>query len=163
MSAHDEDDLHNPVVIRKLTEADLAAIVAIDASVMKRSRSEYYRDKVTSALRDSRIHLSLVAELDGRVAGFLMARVNYGEFGRPEPTAVIDSLGVHLELQSRRVGTTLMEEFIRHAEVLDIEYIRTEVAWNDVSLLHLLDKFSYGPSGRLVLERALGDRGAGRK
>ena len=147
--------VHDHVVVRTLREDDLAALVDMDATIMRRRRQEYFRDKVTSALRDSRIHLSLVAEVDGKVAGFLMAKVHYGEFGRPEPTAVIDSIGVHAELHGRHVGGKLMEEFIRHARLLDIEKIRTEVAWDDTALLGFLAHFGYGPSGRLVLEKAL--------
>ena len=150
-----DDDARNPVVIRQLDEADLGAIVAIDASVMKRSRVEYFRDKIHAALRESRIHLSLIAELDGNVVGFLMARIHYGEFGRPEPTAVFDSIGVHADFQGRRVGSTLMAEFVRHAKLLDIERVRTEVAWNDVALIRFLDHVGFGPSNRLVLEKPL--------
>lgn len=150
-----DDDFRNPVTVRVLREADLAAIVEIDASVMGRKRTEYYRDKLALALRESRIHLSFVAELKGKVVGFLMTRIYYGEFGRPEPTAVIDAIGVHGEFRGKNVGRTLMDEFINHAKALDVERIRTEVAWNDTALLRFLDHFGYVPGGRIVLERAL--------
>lgn len=148
---------HDEVSIRTLRESDLDAIVDIDDSIMKRRRTEYFRDKVTSALRDSRIHLSLVAEIGQRTVGFLMARVHYGEFGRPEPTAVVDSIGVHAEFTGQNVGGKLMSEFIRHARLLDIERIRTEVAWDDIVLVGFLSHFGFGPSGRLVLEKPLGE------
>lgn len=151
----DEEHTHNPVIIRRLEEADLPAIVAIDASEMKRERKEYYRDKVQAAVRDSRIHLSLIAELDKQVVGFLMARMHYGEFGRPEPTAVVDSIGVHREFRGHRVGRTLMDQFLTHLRALNVECVRTEVGWNHLELIQFLDRFGYRPSERLVLELKL--------
>ena len=46
------------------------------------------------AFADTGIAVSLVAELDDHVVGFLLARVYYGEFGVVEPAAVLDVLGV---------------------------------------------------------------------
>lgn len=157
MTQRDDEELpmDNPVVVRTLREEDLPAIVDIDASLMGRPRREYFRDKVHSALRDSRIHLSFVAELDGRLAGFLMSRLHYGEFGQAEPVVVLDSIGVHRDFRHRQVGRTLMIEFLRHARILHIDRVRTEVAWNELELLRFLDRFGFGPSSRLVLERPL--------
>lgn len=146
---------HPPIEIRNLTEADLDAIVRIDASLMGRPRHEYYRDRVRAALRDSRIRMSLIAEYEGKVAGFLMATMYYGEFGRPEPTAVIDSLGVDALYRGKHVGKTLMGQFLTHARALGVERVRTEVAWNDFDLMRFLHGCGYAPGNRLVLELGL--------
>ncbi len=42
----------------------------------------------------ARARPTLAPEVDGAPAGFVMARVDFGEFGRPEPAAVIDTIGV---------------------------------------------------------------------
>lgn len=147
----DTDD----VLVRTLNEKDLEPIVGIDAAAMGRRRHEYYRDKVTSALRDSRMRMSLVAELDGVVVGFLMAQLHYGEFGRPEPTAVLDSIGVHPEWRDHHVGKALMRQFAMNAKALGVEVVRTEVSWDDFALLAFLRREGFAPGHRLVLERAL--------
>jgi len=149
----DTDD----VLVRTLEEKDLEAIVRIDAAAVGRRRLEYYQDRVRAALGDSRIHTSLVAELDGAVVGFLMSTNYYGEFGRPEPTAVIDSLGVVPELRGRHVGEALMRQFLMNARALRVEHVRTEVSWNDFDLLRFFDRSGFTPSSRLVLERELND------
>jgi hypothetical protein len=33
-----------------------------------------------------------------------LGRLYYGEFGLPEPVAIVDSIGVHPELKGRHVG-----------------------------------------------------------
>lgn len=147
----DTDD----VLVRTLNEKDLESIVGIDAAAMGRRRHEYYRDKVTAALRDSRMRMSLVAELDGVVVGFLMAQLHYGEFGRPEPTAVLDSIGVHPEWREHHVGKALMRQFAMNAKALGVEVVRTEVSWDDFSLLAFLRREGFAPGQRLVLERKL--------
>jgi ribosomal protein S18 acetylase RimI-like enzyme len=143
------------VVVRTLAEADLDAIVRIDASAFGRARREYYRDKVSASLRDSRVHMSLVAELDGLVVGFLMAQTHYGEFGRAEPAAVIDSLGVHKDFQKRHVGAALMRQFLMNVRALGVERVRTEVAWNDLDLVRFFDHAGFKPGSRIVLEREI--------
>ena len=140
------------IPVRNLAEADLEAIVRIDAKAMGRRRVEYYRDKVAAVLRDSRIHVSLVAELDGMVVGFLMGELHYGEFGRAEPSVVIDSVGVHADYHKRGVGQALMRQFVANVRALGAEQVRTEVAWNDFPLLAFLDRCGFVPGRRLVLE-----------
>jgi ribosomal protein S18 acetylase RimI-like enzyme len=153
----DTDD----VLVRTLEEKDLEAIVRIDAAAVGRRRQEYYQDRVKAALSDSRIHTSLVAELappgqeTTAVVGFLMSTNYYGEFGRPEPTAVIEALGVLPELRGQHVGEALMRQFVMNARALRVDRIRTEVAWNDHGLLRFFDKNGFTPSSRLVLERTL--------
>ncbi len=143
------------VVVRSLDERDLDAIVRIDASATGRPRREYYRDKVQQSLTGSRLRTSLVAEIDGLVVGFLMATTYYGEFGQPEPTAVIDSLGVHADFQRRHVGAALMRQFLMNARALGVAKLRTEVAWNEVELIHFFDRHGFKHGGRMVLESDL--------
>lgn len=149
---HDEPAENESIVVRNLREDDLEPIVRIDAGTMGRRRGEYYKAKIASALGESRPRVSLVAETGGMVAGFLMATMQYGEFGRPEPTAVIDSVGVHKDLRHRGVGDALMRQFLQQARALDVQRVRSEVAWTDFPLLGFLARWGFAPGGRLVLE-----------
>ena len=56
--------------------------------------------------------MSLVAETDGRVAGYLFGWVGESEFGIPEPTAWIDLIGVDLPYRGRGVGRALVDRFV---------------------------------------------------
>ncbi|MDH5493914.1 MAG: GNAT family N-acetyltransferase [Myxococcales bacterium] len=145
------------VHVRALAAGDLDAIVRIDAAAVGRKRSEFYRDRVAAALEKSRLHTSLVAELEGIVVGFLMTTNYYGEFGRPEPTAVIDSLGVLPGYRGKHVGEALMRQFLMNARGLRVERVRTEVRWNDFDILRFLARHGFAPTDQLVLERRLED------
>src|SRR3972149_196393 len=79
--------------VRSLREEDLAAVVRIDRKLTGFDRSAYYAAKFREVLVESGIRVSLVAEEDGIVNGFIMARVDFGEFGQVETSAVIDTIG----------------------------------------------------------------------
>ena len=97
------DDL----LIRNLRPADQEALVRIDARIIGRRRDEFFRVKLRQAAADTGVAVSLVADLDGLVAGFVLARVYYGEFGMAEPAAVLDVFGVHPDFRGRHVGAAL--------------------------------------------------------
>src|SRR5512145_2762354 len=97
-------------VVRKLRADDLEAVIALDAKVTGRRRTEYYRLKMKQNLAEAGIALSLVAELDGIFTGFLLSRVYYGEFGLIEPAAVLDTIAVHPDFRGRGVGAVLLDQ-----------------------------------------------------
>ncbi|MBP8275080.1 MAG: GNAT family N-acetyltransferase, partial [Acidobacteria bacterium] len=66
------------VLVRSLLLSDLDAMVSIDAMATGRRRDQFLQKKLTQALADTGIAMSLAAELDGHVVGFLLARVYYG-------------------------------------------------------------------------------------
>ncbi|MGE0708836.1 MAG: GNAT family N-acetyltransferase [Planctomycetota bacterium] len=142
------------VLIRELRPEDLGRVVRIDAQQGGRPRSEYYQRKLEEALAATP-RVSLAAELDGAVVGFLLGRLYYGEFGLPEPTAVIDSIGVDPAFEKRHVGAALMRQLVGNLRSLGIESIRTEVEWDARDLVAFLARQGFRPAPRLCLELRL--------
>lgn len=141
------------VSIRLLRPEDLDAIVAIDQKITGTARPEYYRHKLAvSGLQDAQINASLVAEVDGQVAGFLMGTLFFGEFGIPENSALVDTLGVDLAYQDRGVGSALFEQFRSNMKAAQVEKIYTLVDWKDFGLLKFFGNMGFVPSQRLSLE-----------
>lgn len=145
------------VSVRSMTEADLDALIAIDRRASGQDRSSYYKRKQRDALRESGVRISLVAELDDRPAGFIMARVDYGEFGHTSAQAVMDTIGVDPDYRGQGVGRALMSQLIANLATLRVDDIRTELDWNDVELLSYLDKAGFEPAQCVVLSRTLAD------
>lgn len=144
------------VLVRDLRPEDLARVVRIDAMRGGYSRSEYYQRKFEES-RQATPRISLAAEVDGSVVGFMLGRLYYGEFGVPEPTAVIDSIGVHPSFGGQQVGRALMEQLTRNMTSLGVESIRTEVAWDAHGLMSFMAKSGFRPAPRLCLELSLGE------
>jgi len=140
------------IVIRGLKPEDLESVVAVDAKATGRRREEYFRIKLKQNLAETGIKVSLAAEVDGALRGFLLARVYYGEFGTLEPVAVLDTLGVHPVARGIGVGAALMEQLLVNLAGLGVGTLRTEVAWEDVLLLGFFHHEGFKPAQRLCLE-----------
>jgi ribosomal protein S18 acetylase RimI-like enzyme len=105
------------------------------------------------------VRVSLVAERDGRPVGFIMARVDFGEFGRMEPTAVMDTIGVDPDYRQQGIGRALLSQLLVNLMTLRIERIRTELDWRDRDLLAFLDRCGFWPSQQLCLVHTIDSAG----
>jgi ribosomal protein S18 acetylase RimI-like enzyme len=146
------EQLRANIVVRGLKPEDLNAVVAIDAKNAGRRREEYFRIKLQQNLAETGIKVSLAAEADGLFRGFLLARVYYGEFGTLEPVAVLDTLGVHPDTRRRGIGRALMEQLLVNLAGLGVSTLRTEVAWEDMTLLGFFHREKFRPAARVCLE-----------
>jgi ribosomal protein S18 acetylase RimI-like enzyme len=88
-------------------------------------------------------------------AGFVMARVEYGEFGRTEPAAVVDTIGVDPDFRRTGVASALLSQLVVNLGGLGIERIETEVAREQFDLLGLFYRWGFAPSQRLAFTHAL--------
>ncbi|HEY5719557.1 MAG TPA: GNAT family N-acetyltransferase [Gammaproteobacteria bacterium] len=144
------------IPVRTLQPGDLDSLVRIDRHVTGRDRSAYYRRKLAEVIDESGIRLSLVAEHQGRVVGFIMARVDYGDFGQTATSAVIDTLGVEPEVQGKQVGAALVSQLLANLASLRVETVRSMVHWDNFSLLRFLQRCGFRPAQRVALTRKLG-------
>ena len=140
------------IPVRAMKADDLHALIAIDRQIVGRDRSAYFERKLGEVLRESDVRVSLVAELDGRAVGFVMARVDLGEFGRVEPTAVMDTIGVDPDYRNVGIGTALISQLLVNLGTLRVERVRTEIDWRDRALLSFLERFGFGPSQQLCFD-----------
>src|SRR5215468_6379691 len=104
------------IYVRNLEFRDLSAIVDIEARVTGVARREYWekRIEISEAIRPH--WASLVAEIDNRVAGFLLGRAGELEFGLPGTVAWIEIIGVDPAYRHRGIARTLLEQFTSSAE-----------------------------------------------
>ena len=149
----EEIDMLPPV--RSLQASDLDAIRRIDRHIVGDDRQAYLGRKVDEVINDSGIRISLVAERDGLVAGFIMARLDYGSFGRTCSTAVIDTIGVGPEYAGSGLGSALMGQLLGNLRSLQVEDVRTEVEWDNFGLNRFLSGCGFRPAQRLSLGCAL--------
>jgi len=143
------------IPVRTMAETDLAAIIAIDRKITGRDRRAYYQGKLTEVLDDTGVRVSLVAEVDGVFAGFIMARVDYGDYGRAASTAVIDTVGVHPAFIRRQVGSALLSQLLRNLASLRVERVHTQVPWTSFDLLTFFHRSGFQQAQRLSFTKRL--------
>jgi ribosomal protein S18 acetylase RimI-like enzyme len=143
------------VSCRSLAADDLAALIGIDRKITGQEHAAFYARKVAEALGESGIRVSMVAELNGEVVGFIMARVDYGEFDRVEPNAVLDSVAVLPAVGHRLVGSALLSQLLVNLTGLRLETVRTEVDADHLDVMGFLLKNGFRQSQELVFSRPL--------
>lgn len=143
------------VMVRSLRGEDIASIDRIDAKLTGLDRSAYIASKFREMLDESGIRISLVAEDEGIVTGFIMARVDYGEFGRVAKTAVIDTIGVHPAYAGSGIGHALLSQLLINLSSLQVESVRTKVEHENYGLRNFLSRRGFNPSQRLLLTKEI--------
>lgn len=138
------------VYCRTLTWADLPELIRIDKHITGLDHSGYYQHKVKEVVEETGIRVSMVAEIKGQVCGFIMARVDYGEFDRTEPTAVLDTLGVDPGYAHQEVGSALLSQLLGNLTSLRLERIRTEIGADHFDILKFLMKNGFRTSQQLA-------------
>ncbi len=143
------------VEVRNLKAEDLDWVVRVDSQHSGKQRREYYKVKLAEVAKDTGIKISLAAFVKGEPAGFLMGRLYYGEFGQPEPVAILDSLGVGSAFGGQHVGAALMRQLEMNLAALGIERLQTQIEWDQVDLIKFFQRAGFKPAARLCLEKAV--------
>ncbi len=144
--------------VRLLEERDLTTIIRIDAKNTGYRREEYLASKLKECLKGSGIVISLVAEVDGLVVGFIMGDLFYGEFGRTEKTVRLSTVGVNPDFARQGVAGAMLRQFLMNLRALHVDNVETLVDWNqNFDLLGFFRKAGFTPGNRLHLNLALAE------
>jgi ribosomal protein S18 acetylase RimI-like enzyme len=141
--------------VRAMKPGDLREIVRIDHGITGRDRGSYIEAQLAEAMDDSALRVSLAARVDGAIVGFLMARADVGDFGRTEPVAVVDTIGIDPEYAHRGFGRLLLNQLFANLSALQVERVETVVKVADLALLGFFQRVDFTPSQRLTFVRRL--------
>ena len=139
------------VKIRALKKEDLDAIVRIDEKVLGENRKSYWEKKL-ELMNNRSSQISLVAEVEGSVVGFILGDVSGWEFGVPETIGWIDTIGVDPAYQKKGLARALAHELIKNLKVLGVKTIYTLVSWNDWDLLQFFHAMGFTRGDMINLE-----------
>jgi predicted N-acetyltransferase YhbS len=144
------DSLEN-VKIRALKTEDLGAIVKVDERVLGESRKNYWERKL-KLMNNKSSQISLVAEVEGEVVGFILGDVSGWEFGVPETIGWMDTIGVDPAYQKKGVATALAHELVKNLKAIGVRTIYTLVSWNDWDLLQFFHAMGFTRGDMINLE-----------
>jgi predicted N-acetyltransferase YhbS len=134
---------------------DLYDIVRIDMGITGQRREAFFYELVDEAMRDSAVRVSLVARIDGKAVGFVMARTSLGDYGRSEPVAVLDTIGIDPEYSKQGIGHALLSQLFSDLDGLGVERVETVVANKDFQLLRFFYNVGLKPSQRLAFVKRM--------
>ncbi len=139
--------------IRKMRPSDLKQIVEIDIKVLGKPRPDYWEMKL-GLLENRPQFSSLVAEMEGKVIGFIIGGASRWEYGVPENIGWIDTIGVDPEYQRKGVAKILFNELANSLKKVGVTSIHTFVKRRDWKMLKFFDNlgFQQGDMTNLELE-----------
>lgn len=140
--------------IRALTELDIDAITRIDEAITGKYRPEVWEQRVVYYIRRD-ADAPKVAEVEGKVVGFMLGEVRGGEFGLEEPTGWIEFFGVDPKTRGGGVGRRLTEALLDHFRSKGARIARTMVAERDAEIDKFLRAMEFKPAPLTALERPL--------
>ena len=145
----------NAVVVRAVEPSDLDAIMRIDEKLTAQTRKDYWRARLDiAALRPP--WMSSVAEMDGRLVGFLFGWVTESEFGMPGATAWIDMIGVDPAYRGRGVGQALVERFIQGGQELRaIQKVATLIDLGQADVREFFTRLGFAHGPMIHMEKAV--------
>jgi len=139
------------VRIRPLNELDIARIVSIDERLTGVYRPEVWERRIMYYLRRDP-DASQVAELGGKVVGFMLADIRGGEFGLEETGGWIERFGVDPDFQGRSLGRKLFEAVVVHLKRQGAATVRTLVEKSDSELASFLRAVGFKDAPLAALE-----------
>jgi ribosomal protein S18 acetylase RimI-like enzyme len=122
------------VFIRKLREEDADQIGEIYSLITKKPVSDDFISQIRMHAGRKGHEAPFVAELDGKVVGFMISYIVTLGFGA-ERSAYIATLGVHPRFMGHGIGMGMTEEVFKFYRSQGITRVYTSVRWDSTDLL----------------------------
>ena len=120
--------------IRSSVPSDLEDIVALDGRMTGMTKPEYWHGIFDRLGGDETDGCILVAQVDGRFAGFIVGEIRAWEFGSP-PCGWVFALGVPTDQRLRGIGTALFQHLSARFRAAGVKTIRTMLARDALLLM----------------------------
>jgi ribosomal protein S18 acetylase RimI-like enzyme len=147
------DNLPADFLIRSIKIEDADDIGRILAAITKSPVEIDFRQVIEEQVQSDK-DASFVAEIDGKVAGFMISHIVYGGFGL-EKSAWIVTLGVDPKFMGRNIGNKLAEEILGVYRDRGIKHVFTSVRWDSVDLLSFFKTLDFDRSNFINLRKDL--------
>jgi len=141
----------NSPVIRTIVPSDLDRVVEIDIKILEKPRPEYWEMKLELVGKRSQISF-LVAELDGKVGGFIIGGASRWEYGVPENIGWIDTIGVDPDYKRKGIAKNLFTEMTNNLKKAGVDTIITFVKRRDPILLSFFNSLGFKKGDMINLE-----------
>ena len=129
------------LIIRNLKIGDSEDISRIQESITKEpSTIDYHKVVQEEVKKDNSVNV--VAELDGKVVGFIITYILHGGFGL-EKSAWIGLFGVEPKYMGSGIGKRMAKEMVDELTKMNIKNIFTSVRWDSVDLLSFFKSLGF--------------------
>jgi N-acetylglutamate synthase-like GNAT family acetyltransferase len=132
-----------------MKKTDAEAIGKIDAAIEKRPALLDFKQIVPEEVK-RKVDSSYVAEIKGRVVGFMISYITYGNFGA-DRCAWIARFGVDPKWMGQGIGKRLAEEIFKVYKEMGITEVFTSVRWDATDILSFFKTLGFERSNFINL------------
>jgi ribosomal protein S18 acetylase RimI-like enzyme len=137
------------ILIRRMKKTDAEAIGKIDAAIEKRPALLDFKQIVPEEVK-RKVDSSYVAEIKGRVVGFMISYITYGNFGA-DRCAWIARFGVDPKWMGQGIGKRLAEEIFKVYKDKGVTEVFTSVRWDATDILSFFKTLGFERSNFINL------------
>lgn len=143
----------NKVKIRKLKAEDAKDIRRIYGAITQHSVGRDF-NRIVKEQAQGRDKASFVAEVDGKLVGYMVSYILSGGFGLKK-SAWIAQLGVDPQYMGQGIGDRLAKEIFKFCKKKGINDIYTSVRWDSTDLLSFFKTLGFDRSNFINLLKKL--------
>ena len=141
------------ILIRKMRKDDADEVSRIDAAITKAPSRLNFKPIVAEAARKDS-NASLIAEIRGKVVGFMISILTAGIFGT-EKVAWISMFGVDPKHMGQEIGKSLAKGIFGYYKEKGVKRIYTSVRWDSTDLLSFFKAIGFERSNFINLRKDL--------
>ncbi|MBI9086221.1 MAG: GNAT family N-acetyltransferase [Desulfobacterales bacterium] len=137
--------------IRRLKIEDAGIINQINMAITQDPAETDFREIVSEQVRGSN-DASFVAEIDGRVVGYMIGSILLGAFGI-KSGAWLSMMGVDPKFMGQGIGEKLADAFFANAKSKGLAHVHTSVRWDSTDLLSYFKRLGFDRSNFINLHK----------
>lgn len=141
------------VLVRDMKSDDIKSIIAIDKRIVGKERALSWQQKVERYLETYPLKC-LVAEVSGKVVGFLLGDIRGWEYGVPS-SGWLEIIGVDPEYQRHGIGRKLVTAFVDYCCSGGIKTVHALVRGDDKPIRNFLRGVGFKKGRLMDLEQTL--------
>ncbi|MBU0970831.1 MAG: GNAT family N-acetyltransferase [Proteobacteria bacterium] len=149
-----ENPVEESIVIREIRLEDTQAIQDIRLAISEEDSQVDFHKLVEQYVSGRNARTSLVAEVNGKVAGYMISTTLYAGFGIRK-SAWIVSFGVHPDHMGQGLGLKLANRICDIYKAKGVTSIYSSVMWDSIDVLSFFKKLGFTRSEFINLKKDL--------
>ncbi len=139
------------IVVRRMRTQDTEAVLQIDEKITGTPPEAQWESRIIERVSSNPLGC-LVAEMKGKVVGFIFGDIRGWEFAIPK-SGWIEIVGVDPEYQGKGVARALIEKLHVYFQNHNVVRVMTMVNWNDGGLVSFFRALGFERSDFIVLDK----------
>ena len=146
--------MEGQVNVREITSDDAESIQDIRMSISEDDGEVNFKKLVEQQLDGGYGRLSLVAEIEGKVVGYMISTTLYAGFG-VKKSAWIMAIGVHPDYMGQGIGMELANKICEICKTKGVKEMYSSVLWDSTDVLSFFKKLGFERSDFINLKKTL--------